>query len=101
MGITGLYVKPAVGTIDLVTRTTEGIKNTTTFWDDRKRSRNRTPRHFGPDGVLHNYDTSKAEGQSLLYGLSEGRYLQQREYYMFHFSVGKFVMVVSNVHIIC
>jgi hypothetical protein len=38
-------IKPVVGTIDLLTKTTEGIKNTTTVFDKEKQ-RARVPRAF-------------------------------------------------------
>ena len=45
-------LKPAVGVVDLVTRTAEGIRNTTTYWDDKGRQRVRPPRYFGAEGLL-------------------------------------------------
>lgn len=54
-GITGLYVKPGVGAVDLLTRTAEGIRNTTTYWEDGEKVRVRLPRYIGNDGLIEIY----------------------------------------------
>jgi hypothetical protein len=45
--------KPAVGVVDLVTRSAEGLKNTTTYWEEGSKKRVRLPRFIGGDGVMH------------------------------------------------
>lgn len=45
-GIAGVIIKPSVGAIDLITRTTEGVRNTTLL-GDKKVERKRPPRYFG------------------------------------------------------
>ena len=44
-------MKPAVGAIDFVSKTTEGIRNTTTM-NDKQLERSRLPRTIGADRVV-------------------------------------------------
>jgi len=50
-GVIGVAIKPTAGVLDLATKTTQGLKNTTTIFDEVKQ-RKRAPRYFGPDRVL-------------------------------------------------
>lgn len=50
-GIVGVIAKPVIGVFDLASNVTEGIKNTTTVFDDDL-DRQRLPRHIGSGGVL-------------------------------------------------
>ena len=59
-------IKPVVGAIDLVTKTTEGIRNTTTFFEERERHRIRLPRFVADDHVLRSYSRDAAIGVFLL-----------------------------------
>ena len=34
-GLTGIVVKPITGVIDVISKTTEGIKNTALYFDDK------------------------------------------------------------------
>lgn len=97
-GVQGVYVKPTVGALDLVTRTTEGIRNTTTYFDEKDRRRVRAPRFFGPDKILHQYDGYKAEGQEYLFLTEEGKY--KSDWYIHHFHAEGFVLVISNRRLI-
>jgi len=58
-GFTGIVAKPVVGVIDLITRTSEGIKNTTTIFDNLKKERIRPPRYFGNHRLLEIYNKKK------------------------------------------
>lgn len=49
-GLVGVVLKPTVGVVDLATKTTEGIRNTTTYFDE-KSYRVRPPRFIGPTKV--------------------------------------------------
>jgi len=92
-------VKPTVGAVDLVTRTTEGIKNTGNEVIEKKRTR--APRHFGPDQLLTIYDSSKAEGQYVLKITENG--LFRAQFYVWHSFVDKHdshCLVMSNSHLI-
>lgn len=79
-GLSGVVVKPIAGTFGMVSRITEGVKNTAnkaTFVQ-----RIRMPRFIGSSGVIPPYDGAKAEGQEILCRLQEGAF--QHEYYVFH-----------------
>jgi hypothetical protein len=82
-GVVGILTKPAVGCIDLLSKTAEGIKNTTTYFEEHRLSRIRPPRYFGPDRVLRSYNYRRAEGQEVLYTLEGGKY--HNEWYVSHF----------------
>jgi len=111
-----------------VTRTAEGIRNTTTYWDEKHRLRVRPPRYFGSDRLLQvrcrarcrrqqrasinlslhpplrtficaqPYCREKSEGQELLYTLEEGKY--QKDYYMYHINIENSVIIISDNHVI-
>jgi hypothetical protein len=49
VGVLGVVVKPAVGVVDLATRTTEGLRNMS---DDNTARRVRVPRAFEADGTV-------------------------------------------------
>lgn len=66
LGVSGVVIKPVVGAIDLVTKTTEGIRNTTTFFEERERHRVRLPRHIADDRVLRPYSRDAAIGAFLI-----------------------------------
>ena len=98
-GITGLYVKPAVGAVDMVTRAAEGMKNTTTYWEAKRRVR--LPRFIGSEGVLQVYHQHRAEGQFLLYSLNSGKYFDEHEFYKAHFTIGvKTYLIVTDLSLI-
>merc|ERR1711991_1281848 len=98
-GTTGLYVKPAVGAVDMVTRAAEGLKNTTTYWEEKRRVR--LPRFIGTEGVLQVFHKHKAEGQLILYSLRSGKYFEEREYYKAHFTIGiKTVLIITDLSLI-
>jgi vacuolar protein sorting-associated protein 13A/C len=76
-GLIGVVVKPTVGALDMVQRTTEGIKNTTSS-ADQNRKRRRPPRYIDRDRVLRIYDLEKAQMQSLLHQLEGGAYKKHK-----------------------
>jgi vacuolar protein sorting-associated protein 13A/C len=51
-GFVGLFTKPAVGVMDFLSASTEGIRNTTTVFDQNDLDRVRLPRFISADGVL-------------------------------------------------
>jgi hypothetical protein len=51
-GVVGLFTKPAVGVMDFLSASTEGIRNTTTVFDQQDIDRVRLPRFIASDGVL-------------------------------------------------
>jgi vacuolar protein sorting-associated protein 13A/C len=80
-------LKPAVGAVDLITRTTEGIKNTTTIFDEKVKARIRPPRFFGSDNLITVFDFQASLGQEIMSTANGGQYLN--EYYDFHYFVTK------------
>jgi hypothetical protein len=63
-GIAGIIVKPSVGAIDLITRTTEGVRNTT-MMGDKKVERKRPPRYFATGARLRVVSTFSRSHPSL------------------------------------
>ena len=51
-GIVGAVAKPIVGVFDLASIVSEGIRNTTTVFDETEVERTRLPRHIPYDNVL-------------------------------------------------
>jgi len=94
-GVTGVFLKPVVGVVDTVTNITEGIKNTTTFFDTETMQPIRAPRYFGRDRILTKYDAPKSEGQAILRTLDSGRY--HNHYYLLHETLGqKRIVLLSD-----
>jgi len=106
-GVVGIAAKPLAGTFDLISQTADGIKNTTTFFKERKKGRIRIPRysnHFlyfnkdgisfvfafgryiGEDKVLLPYNKEKSEGKYVLYHVDDEAH--SNEHYLWHI-VGK------------
>ncbi len=50
-GMVGTVAKPLAGTFDLLSQAAEGVSNTGTYFNQKKRNRIRYPRHVSP---LHN-----------------------------------------------
>jgi hypothetical protein len=71
-GIIGIPVKPLTGIFDLATKTTEGIRNTTTYFDSQEIHRIRKPRIFGRNGMLIPYDEKSVEGVEILKQITNG-----------------------------
>jgi len=96
-GLAGIVLKPVVGAVDLVTRTTEGIKNTTTYMDEKSKAPIRPPRYFGADGLVHVFDYERAAGQLVLRTLSERR--GRRDIYESHVILKDTLVLFSRHHI--
>lgn len=95
-GLVGVVIKPTVGVVDLVTRTTEGIRNTGS--DTKNVERIRDPRFIGSDRLLPLYDAYKAEGQLFLRTINDGRF--KREFYAWHKAPShKTMVIVTNTRI--
>eukprot|EP01130_Rhizamoeba_saxonica_P014663 TRINITY_DN6427_c0_g2_i1.p1 TRINITY_DN6427_c0_g2~~TRINITY_DN6427_c0_g2_i1.p1 ORF type:complete len:1673 (-),score=349.86 TRINITY_DN6427_c0_g2_i1:65-4918(-) len=98
-GLAGVVVKPTIGAIDLVTRTTEGIKNTTNYFDNNDSGRVRPPRFFSPSRIITTYDPKLAYGQLLLNSIKSGQY--HKEYYRYHiYLTEEKCVLISNIHLI-
>jgi vacuolar protein sorting-associated protein 13A/C len=64
--VCSLFTKPAVGVMDFLAASTEGIRNTTTVFDQQDIDRVRLPRFIASDGVLRPFSSRDALGQSWL-----------------------------------
>ncbi|KAF5355629.1 hypothetical protein D9756_003767 [Leucocoprinus leucothites] len=71
--------KPVVGVFDLASNVSEGIRNTTTVFDNPERDR---PRLVPADGVLRPYSAREAMGQYWMRDLNDGAY--RSEAYIAH-----------------
>ncbi|KIK70982.1 hypothetical protein GYMLUDRAFT_33082 [Collybiopsis luxurians FD-317 M1] len=81
-GIVGAVTKPVVGVFDLASNVSEGIRNTTTVFDNPDRDRVRLPRLVSHDQVLRPYSAREAMGQYWMKDLNSGAY--RRELYVAH-----------------
>eukprot|EP01129_Flabellula_baltica_P011592 TRINITY_DN510_c0_g1_i5.p1 TRINITY_DN510_c0_g1~~TRINITY_DN510_c0_g1_i5.p1 ORF type:complete len:2967 (-),score=626.80 TRINITY_DN510_c0_g1_i5:1646-10546(-) len=99
-GLTGVVLKPTIGVVDIVTRTTEGIKNTATYFENQDKERTRYPRYFdGKTGAIITYEPVKAYGQFLLHTIADGKY--EEEDYLYHVVYSKqgSIILLSDFHI--
>ncbi|KAG8963047.1 hypothetical protein FRC03_003482 [Tulasnella sp. 419] len=99
-GLVGAITKPAVGVFDLAANFTEGIRNTTTVFDNDQRNRKRIPRHVPKDGILTPYSQREAVGQGWMKDLENGKY--RSEYYVAHLSLpeGDRVLMLTNSRVL-
>lgn len=101
-GIIGVPVKPVAALFDFAHSTTEGIRNTTTYFEREDKKRSREPRAFHNYCLLY-YDARAAHGQSMLYSLSDQAYYRSREPYEFHVTLpsANTIVLVTRNWIIC
>lgn len=76
-GVVGAVTKPMVGVTDLVSSSFEGIRNTTTVFDQNDIDRVRMPRFIADDGILRPFNEREALGQSWLKSLEDGKYIKE------------------------
>lgn len=76
-GVVGAVTKPMVGVTDLVSASFEGIRNTTTVFDQNDIDRVRMPRFIADDGILRPFNEREALGQSWLKSLEDGKYIKE------------------------
>ncbi|KAJ1311504.1 hypothetical protein OPQ81_009991 [Rhizoctonia solani] len=81
-GLVGAVTKPVIGVFDLAANVTEGIRNTTTVFDNNLSERVRKPRHIPADGILVPYSGADALGQMWMKDLEGGRF--RNEFYVAH-----------------
>jgi len=81
-GLVGAVTKPVIGVFDLASNVSEGIRNTTTVFDNPERDRARMPRLVPVDGVLKSYSSREAQGQYWMKDLNNGAY--RKEHYVAH-----------------
>ncbi|CAE6413624.1 unnamed protein product [Rhizoctonia solani] len=71
-GLVGSAVtKPVIGVFDLAANVSEGIRNTTTVFDNNQSDRVRKPRHIPADGILVPYSGPDALGQMWMKDLDD------------------------------
>ncbi|KAI8888651.1 hypothetical protein K501DRAFT_320796 [Backusella circina FSU 941] len=80
-GLVGAVTKPVVGTFDLASTVTQGIRNTATD-DTNLIDRTRYPRYMASDGILKPYDKNESMGRYCLKEVEEGKYANE-EYISF------------------
>jgi vacuolar protein sorting-associated protein 13A/C len=75
-GLVGIIVKPVTGVLDFAADTTEGIKNTALYFEDKpNENRMRCPRVFyGRNSELKEFIIIDAEINNLLQVMKEGRF---------------------------
>ncbi|KAK4893967.1 Vacuolar protein sorting-associated protein 13 [Elasticomyces elasticus] len=76
-GLLGLATKPAIGAFDLASNMAEGVKNTTTVFDQEGLDRVRYPRFIGTDGVVRPYSQRESVGQFWLKTTDNGKYFNE------------------------
>ncbi|WRT64162.1 uncharacterized protein IL334_001091 [Kwoniella shivajii] len=99
-GVVGLFTKPVVGVMDFVSSSTEGIRNTTTVFDQSDLDRVRLPRFISADGVLRPFSAREALGQSWLKDLDAGAFFNDS--YVAHIDLpgDDAVSILSNNRIV-
>ena len=92
-GLMGLPTKAAVGAFDLASNMAEGVRNTTTVFDQEGLDRVRLTRFIGQDGIVRPYSQREALGQFWLKTLDNGKYFH--EDYIAHLELqGKDMLVM-------
>ncbi|KAI3625696.1 hypothetical protein CBS9595_001057 [Malassezia furfur] len=81
-GLVGALTKPAAGFFDLASNVTEGLRNTTTVFEQNDIDRVRLPRYIAMDDIVRPYSAREALGQYWLYQLDHGRV--QNDHYIAH-----------------
>ncbi|GAM87826.1 hypothetical protein ANO11243_058540 [Dothideomycetidae sp. 11243] len=76
-GVLGFATKPAIGAFDLASNLAEGVRNTTTVFDQEGLDRVRMPRFIGQDGIVRPYSQREALGQFWLKTLDNGKYFNE------------------------
>ncbi|KJX99366.1 vacuolar protein sorting-associated protein vps13 [Zymoseptoria brevis] len=76
-GLLGLATKPAIGAFDLASSMAEGVRNTTTVFDQEGLDRVRLTRFIGTDGIVRPYSQREALGQFWLKTLDNGKYFNE------------------------
>ncbi|KAF1812213.1 vacuolar protein sorting-associated protein 13 [Eremomyces bilateralis CBS 781.70] len=73
-GFLGLATKPAIGAFDLASNMAEGVRNTTTVFDQEGLDRVRLTRFIGQDGIVRPYSQRESLGQFWLKTVDNGKY---------------------------
>ncbi|CCE83218.1 Piso0_003790 [Millerozyma farinosa CBS 7064] len=98
-GFVGLPTKTAIGFFDLASNVSEGIRNTTTVFDEEGLDKVRLPRFISSDQVIRSYDQREAQGQYWLKTIDGGFYFSEK--YLAHLLLaGQEVCVLVTYKII-
>lgn len=84
-GLLGLATKPVIGVFDLASNVSEGIRNTTTVFDEAGLGKVRITRHVGRDGIVRPFNQAEALGLFWLRQLNNDRL--SREDYLAHYNI--------------
>lgn len=76
-GLIGLPTKTAIGVFDLANNVSEGIRNTTTAFDDEGIDKVRLPRYISHDAVIRPFSEREAQGQFWLKTASGGEHVNE------------------------
>ncbi|KAH9862571.1 hypothetical protein IAQ61_009988 [Plenodomus lingam] len=76
-GLLGVPTKAAIGAFDLASNMAEGVRNTTTVFDQEGLDRVRLTRFIGTDGVVRPYSQREALGQFWLKTLDNGKHFSE------------------------
>lgn len=76
-GLLGLPTKALIGGFDLASSMAEGVRNTTTVFDQEGLDRVRLARFIGTDGIVRPYSQREALGQFWLKTLDNGKYFNE------------------------
>jgi len=76
-GLLGFPTKAAIGAFDLASSLAEGVRNTTTVFDQEGLDRVRLTRFIGTDGVVRPYSQREALGQFWLKTLDNGKFFNE------------------------
>lgn len=76
-GLLGVPTKAAIGAFDLASNMAEGVRNTTTVFDQEGLDRVRLTRFIGTDGIVRPYSQREALGQFWLKTLDNGKYFSE------------------------
>ena len=92
-GLFGLPTKAAIGAFDLASSMAEGVRNTTTVFDQEGLDRVRLTRFISQDGIVRPYSQREALGQFWLKTLDNGKYFNEE--YIAHLEIsGKDMLVM-------
>ncbi len=91
-GLLGVPTKAAIGAFDLASNMAEGVRNTTTVFDQEGLDRVRLTRFIGTDGIVRSYSQREALGQFWLKTMDNGK--QFNEDYIAHLELQNKEMLV-------
>lgn len=99
-GLIGLPTKTAIGVFDLANNVSEGIRNSTTVFDNDGLDKVRLPRYISQDAVIKPYQEREAQGQYWLKSCNGGEFINDR--YLAHVVLpgNELAVIVTYSHII-